>query len=129
MEEGEHFRPPIARRVLRCRKIAKKETCVEINCVRARLMFFLLTLGSACAPLPPSAAFEGSRAALLYGTYLYELPARSARLHKKSHYADVGEQFSVLDCSLLLRSPVKLGLMAKRTNFSFAKLLAQIAVS
>lgn len=62
--EGEHFRPPKRlTRILRCRKIAKKETRVEINCVCAADVF---SINFGFCMRPPKAAFEGSRRLTLW---------------------------------------------------------------
>lgn len=51
-------------------------------------------------------------------------PARSAWLHKKSHYADVGEQFSLYSTALSLKVSSQIGFDGKKTQLSFAKVLA-----
>ena len=120
---GKHFRPlsPVA--FSAAEKLQKRRHAWRLIAC-ARLMFFLLTLGSACA-LPPSlSCLRRFRAALLYGTYLCELPARSARLHKKSHYADVGERERTVLCTRLL-SPLKvssqIGFDGKKTQLFFCQ--------
>jgi hypothetical protein len=99
---GEHFRPPIARRILRCRKIAKKETRVEINCVCAADVFSI-NFGVLHAPFhPPLAAFEGFAPPYFMALTCASCPlAPLGSIKNRIMRMLANEQFSVLDCSLL----------------------------